>query len=495
MYKESELYILKDSLDLKLKGAEGQLEPMIEKCLFKSKYKKRKAIISKLKNIDIYTKWDQLAEYESKIKGYYSGTKATSDNEKMTQDSIGQLSFQNEYFKSLNQIPFVLLGLSVFKIWLVPAMAIFMPIFALLAPFLVIRFVYKLPMPFERYLNMMKEMWMGTGPPTVRSYTQIGLFLFSTVQGIVQPVQNAFHYNTTDTIIKDIGNTLIELRKSIEELRLIFKGNNIPFHLTTVLQELDISDSRRSFFFLYENQKILDEIFTNLGELEILWKIANHSHFKPVQFLKPAGTPYLYIEGLQDITIHEIERVKSSVFLNKNTNHSIVTGPNGGGKSSSMRAILQTVLLAQTFGYSCATQCIVRPFQWIAPGLSLHDAPGKKSMFETEVEFAVNILKKKGLGLILFDELFHSTNPPDAIRTAGVFLKKLWTKNHIASFISTHVFELVDTAPESIQRLCVFAKRTENKKLIYHYKLQKGICKESSVDEILVREGLLETSA
>lgn len=492
MYKESQLHILKDILDLKLKGGEEQLEPMIEKSLIKAKYQKRKATISKLKTIDLYSKWNILADYESKLKGYFS---LTDDNEKMTQDSIAQLSFQNEHFKSLNQIPFILLGLSVFKIWIVPAMAVFMPLFAFFAPFLVIRFVYKLHMPFDKYLNMMKEMWMGSGPPTIRSYTQVGLFLFSTVQGIVQPVQNAFHYNTTDTIIKDIGNTLIELRKCIEDLRSIFKRNDIPFHLTSVLQDLDISDSRRCFFFLYENQSILNEIFINLGELEILWKIAIHSHFKPVQFLKPGDTPYLFIEGLQDITIHEIERVKSSLFLDGNSNHSIVTGPNGGGKSSSMRGILQTVLLAQTFGYTCATQCIIRPFQWIAPGLSLHDAPGKKSMFETEVAFAVNILKKKGLGLILFDELFHSTNPPDAIRTADVFLKKLWTQKHIASFISTHVFELVDKAPESIQRLCVFAERTEEKKLIYHYKLQKGICKESSVDEILVREGLLRGAA
>lgn len=493
MYKESQLEILKNILGLQLKGAETQLKPMIEKSMkSKSKYLKRKQIITDLKKLDIYTKWETIASHEKKLQNYFS---VKDENEKMTQDSIGQLSFQSEHFKSLNQIPFVLLGLSVFKIWIVPAMAVFMPIFAFLAPFLVIRFVYRISMPFDQYLNMMKEMWMGTGPPTIRSYTQIGLFLFSTVQGIVQPIQNAFHYNTTDSIVKDIGNTLIELRKYIEELRTLFKEKNIDFHLTTTLQDLDISDSRRAFFFIFENQTLLNEIFHNIGELEILWKIANHSHFKPVSFLKSAETPYLFIEGLQDITIHEIERVKSSVFLDGGSNHCIVTGPNGGGKSSSMRAILQTVLLAQTFGYSCATQCILRPFKWIAPGLSLQDAPGKKSMFETEVAFAVNILKKKGLGLILFDELFHSTNPPDAIRTADVFLKRLWSQRHIASFISTHVFELVDRAPDSIQRLCVFAERTPEKKLVYFYKLQKGICKESSVDEILVREGLLKGRA
>jgi DNA mismatch repair ATPase MutS len=70
-------------------------------------------------------------------------------------------------------------------------------------------------------------------------------------------------------------------------------------------------------------------------------------------------------------------------------------------------------------------------FSWIADGLNLDDIPGRQSMFEREVAFSSGILRKSGgRGLILYDELFHSTNPPDAIRTSELFCSRLWQKTN-----------------------------------------------------------------
>jgi DNA mismatch repair ATPase MutS len=117
-------------------------------------------------------------------------------------------------------------------------------------------------------------------------------------------------------------------------------------------------------------------------------------------------------------------------------------------------------------------------------------------MFEREVEFAVEILKRakqvpKQSGLILFDELFHSTNPPDGTRTASLFLHNVWKQSNLISIISTHVFTLAKEAPESVMRLCVPAEVKEKGELVFSYTLQKGICEVSSVDCILKEKGLL----
>jgi DNA mismatch repair ATPase MutS len=246
---------------------------------------------------------------------------------------------------------------------------------------------------------------------------------------------------------------------------------------------------------VYENPKILKTLFENLGELEILWKLANNPLFKEVAFVEASSdTPYLHIEGLQDLSIPQDIRVLSSIHLDATSHHCLVTGPNGGGKSSALRAIHQSVLLAQTFGVACVTSMTLRPFKWISSGIGLHDSPGKKSMFQTEVNFAAGLLHRAGRGpaLILYDELFHSTNPPDCVRTANIFMKRLWAKKSVASFLSTHVFELVDAAPPEIQRLCVSAKYdAATKQLVFSYQLAKGVCKVSSVYSILKREGLL----
>ena len=157
-------------------------------------------------------------------------------------------------------------------------------------------------------------------------------------------------------------------------------------------------------------------------------------------------------------------------------------------------------MLAQTFGMAFAEGPVrLRPFDWIATGLRLEDRPGSVSMFESEVEFAIQILRRTSdrpheVGFILFDELFHSTNPPDGARTADIFLQKLWKTPNTASFISTHVFDLAKKAKKHIQKLCVPAIQTESGDIEFTYTLTKGICEVSSVDLILREKGLLESA-
>ena len=82
------------------------------------------------------------------------------------------------------------------------------------------------------------------------------------------------------------------------------------------------------------------------------------------------------------------------LLFNGETHHAVLTGPNGGGKSSFMRAFLQCVLLSHSYGVAPADRFIIRRFDWISSGLRLQDRPGNPSFFETEVFFASEILKK-----------------------------------------------------------------------------------------------------
>ena len=119
------------------------------------------------------------------------------------------------------------------------------------------------------------------------------------------------------------------------------------------------------------------------------------------------------------------------------------------------------------------------------------DLPGSKSRFEREIEFTANTLKFNEAILVFIDELYHSTNPPDALRSCQIYCNQLWKKPNIVSVISTHLFELVEKADKHIQRLCCPASIDKKGDVHYEYCLKSGICKVSSVDELLKNNGLM----
>ncbi len=98
--------------------------------------------------------------------------------------------------------------------------------------------------------------------------------------------------------------------------------------------------------------------------------------------------------------------------------------------------------------------------------------------------------------LLLIDELFHSTNPPDAEISAKLFLQRLWTLPNAKSMISTHIFSLCETpGHEGIQTFCCAAEEREDESIQYSYRLTEGICRVSSVREVLHEAGLVQFRA
>jgi DNA mismatch repair ATPase MutS len=185
-------------------------------------------------------------------------------------------------------------------------------------------------------------------------------------------------------------------------------------------------------------------------------------------------------------------RIGSRDSSKHNSKHALLTGPNRGGKSTALRAVLRNLILAHCFGVGIGSYIELTPFDWIQSCLRLEDLPGRASLFEREVAFAAASLSRPigKRGAVFVDELFHSTNPPDAAAASAHYLQQLWNQPQIASIISTHVFELVEAAPAGIQRLCCPAELRADGSVDYKYGIARGICKVSSVGEIMQEQGL-----
>lgn len=405
--------------------------------------------------------------------------------ENLEDDTFGQLIFQNTHLKILNNIPFLLLIISYVKIYFIPLVSVSLPILMYFLPYLLIKYVWNMPMPFDVYKSIMGKMMPLSFDGSFEKLLQNGLTLFTFFQSMYQPIQNAFHLYTINSTIFRLGKALENYSNSVEKLQTILKNNSIDFSLKNNLTPFcKLNDYHINFSTILDNRQYLILTCLSVSKFEVLYALANNDRFKKVNIYS-SETPYLNITDCVDINLNEKHCVGSH-FIIDSTNHFLLSGPNGGGKSSFLRGVLQTVLFSQSFGYAIGTQIEMSPFDFIFSGLHLQDIPGEQSMFEKEICFATDVLhfnNPKYKGFVLFDEIFHSTNPPDSILSANRFLEKLYTYKHMASIISTHVFEIIENAPSYVKRICVNASN-ENDILVYDYKISNGICKISSVKEI-----------
>lgn len=500
LIRESKAEALSDTLGIQTESGKAQFTKQLR--LFSSHIpslqRRSAAIMNMRETMDtnpemtetLQQTFEEVATLEKELQSFF--TESTVEK-----DSFEQLTFSGwKWAHALNTVPFVILAMSYFKLYVVPGMALLTPVFMLVMPYILLRFFYVVPLTIQQYIDIMfrmlgiqnGEIW------TPKNMLQAALTIFSVGQSIYQPIQNAIHLQTInkDLIVK--GETVEKLAACLRRLtQFLEKKPYNPF------EDMDMGDPHKNFATTWDNVFRLHVALQTLGDLEVVYCMARFRTLRPTMF-HARQAPCLLIKGGVDPFMNIDTRVPFDVsFVDTKSHHGILTGPNRGGKSSVLRSTLLSVLFAQTFGLGFLQETgrfHLHPFDWIATGLRLEDRPGKTSMFEREVEFAAQIIRRatnnpNHIGLILFDELFHSTNPPDGAHTATIFLEKLWKKTNIVSFISTHVFALAKAAPSHVQRLCVPAIRDGAGNLNFTYRLKRGVCEVSSVSMILKEKKLI----
>jgi hypothetical protein len=422
-----------------------------------------------------------------------------------SEESIGQIIFTNQWLSPLNAVPFLITILLFLKIYITPVMSFMMPFAMVILPYFIMRFLFNTPITVDQYWEMFKKLVLGNifTPSdniggTIHKVFQVGGFMFSLGQTMIQPYLTARHVAKIDSIYEaEIGtlrDTLDQWLQMTSDLRA--RGFHINDRSLRAWLRQTGSGHRELLAAIYDNKTLIKMWIRSVGDLEVLTAFAQAPANQVCAAERFSAGPYIEVEGAYDPQVSPEKRKLINLTLGwqSEKKHTILTGPNRGGKSTALRAVLLNALLAQTYGIGLASKLKIHPFTWIHSCLRLEDVPGSTSFFEREVEMAALSLRRGRLekaGLVLVDELFHSTNPPDSHRAATIYTSQIHANPFIISMISTHDFALVKKLSSDVRRLCVPAEERADGTVIYKYGLEEGVCYVSSVQDILREKGLV----
>jgi hypothetical protein len=436
---------------------------------------------------DCFNIFNEMAEIEKRLQPLlYNQTK-------LEKESYNEILFFHPMLQPLNFVPFLLTLWSTIRVYILPGISLLFPILTLLAPYIIVKFIFHLPMSFSNYMNILHSIVSGNfqqivqpqmnATPTSASpmafLKQFGVIIISVIQGIIQPYWSYKHLKSIDTIISEHGDAVVRFQELYQKLEQQLSSRGFTFFRNPLP---DIQCNRDATARIMLESPYFKLALKYVGSLEVIMKLAHQPDLHAVQWVS-CSKPIFSIEDAFDFHVPEATRKTVSAQFSKQR-HALLTGPNKGGKSTVLRALSISALLAHTYGCSMG-HLVSTPFSKLYVCLKPDDLPGEKSRFEREVEFTSSTLVEHAPILIFIDELYHSTNPPDALRSCQLYCEKIWNKTNIISVISTHLFELVETAPANIQRICCPATINQDGIINFTYSLKPGLCKVSSVDTLL----------
>lgn len=253
---------------------------------------------------------------------------------------------------------------------------------------------------------------------------------------------------------------------------------------------------------IYRNQQSLGHILVSVAEMDAYSAIATNiiasqnkdNKFCFAQFIE-GEQPCVKSKGFWNML------VKNPVVNSINEDKSIIlTGPNAGGKSTSIRSILQNILLAQTFGVAAAESFECTMFDMIESYLHISDDLIKgDSLFKAEVKRAQAILEKiKALEegkkyFFALDELFTGTVAEDGEECAYQFVNRISEFKGIQFIYATHFKKLKEVGSDNPH--CANYKvgapaRNEAGALVYPFTFMQGANEVNVAKEIAKDAGL-----
>jgi len=176
------------------------------------------------------------------------------------------------------------------------------------------------------------------------------------------------------------------------------------------------------------------------------------------------------------------EYVANDISMGKDTNILLITGPNMAGKSTYMRQLAITVIMAQIGCFVPCKSCVIPIFDSIFTRIGASDdlVSGESTFMVEMKEANTAIQNATENSLILFDELGRGTATYDGMSLAQSILEYIHDKIKAKTLFSTHYHELTvlaNTLPH-LRNVHVSAVEEEGK-ITFLHKIKNGAVDKS----------------
>lgn len=204
---------------------------------------------------------------------------------------------------------------------------------------------------------------------------------------------------------------------------------------------------------LYENDHRLASLFACIAETDVYQALATKMVESTTSNNKLCFVHFneneqsIHMQGFWNVMVPHA--VVNDIHEHK---HIVLSGPNAGGKTTSIRSVLQNIVLGQTYGVAAAATCKFNFFDVIHSYLNISDdLKNGLSLFASEVKRAKEIIERiKSLDgkkyFFALDELFTGTMAEDGETCALHFIQKIAEFDDVQFIYATHYRKLMEQA-------------------------------------------------
>lgn len=458
------------------------------------------------------------------------------------QDGETQALYDMAFFKiwplrQLNDVPVAVTALNLHRIVVSPLVGLLSPLVYFVIPYMVLRFRVGLEVSLMQYLKLMRASMSAASSvysPSIQ-WLSLGFSLLFYFQGIFSSVELAstlccvcssiVRRSKRIDLFMQTALKLMQLCKPLgERVTSAFfpdtgRGTSIAPRSGTESMQGKTPMLLTNFGRHLSAFKRLDLggctcLMRDVYALDALVSIVASKHALgacDVTFDTVSQSPVFVAKGLCHPCIPVDRAVPNNVSMcvpascASSSCSALLTGPNAGGKSTLLKAMLLATLMAQTLTIACCTTLSLTPYSHIHSHINVPDVQGSMSLFEAEMDRAresMNVLSRLApdrFSILIMDEVFSSTNPIEGIAGAFSVAKNLAAHSNVTLVVSTHFLYLKKlSALRNISNQPLFqlvqmpVQMNLDATFTYPYRVLPGVCEQLIALELLRGSGFSE---